>query len=79
MDSASVAKLIERGIPGASAEVTSQDNVHFQAIVTATAFAGKPVMARHRMVYAALGDLVGTDIHALSLDTLTPPAPGPAD
>jgi acid stress-induced BolA-like protein IbaG/YrbA len=46
--------------------------VHFEAIVIAAAFAGKLPLARHRMVYATLGDRMGGEIHALSLKTLTP-------
>lgn len=48
------------------------DGVHFEALVVAEAFEGKRLLERHRMVYATLGALMGTDIHALSLDTRTP-------
>jgi len=50
--------------------------VHFQAQIVAEAFAGKPTLARHRMVYAVLGERVGGEIHALSLRTLTPQEAG---
>ena len=46
------------------------DGVHFEAAVVSAAFAGKLPLARHRMVYATLGDLMGGAIHALSLQTL---------
>jgi len=46
--------------------------VHFEATVVSEAFAGKLPLARHRMVYATLGDLMGGAIHALALKTLTP-------
>ena len=49
-----------------------EDGVHFEATVVASAFAGKLPLARHRMVYATLGELMGGAIHALSLKTLTP-------
>jgi stress-induced morphogen len=46
--------------------------VHFEAQVVAAAFQGKLPLARHRMVYATLGELMGGAIHALSLKTVTP-------
>jgi stress-induced morphogen len=57
-------------------QVASPDDVHFQAQIVAEAFAGKPTLARHRMVYAVLGERVGGEIHALSLRTLTPQEAG---
>jgi len=72
MDSATIKTLIEQGLPGARADVEGADGVHFEAVVVAEAFAGKLPLARHRLVYATLGDLMGGAIHALSLKTLTP-------
>ena len=72
MDSATIKTLIEQGLSGARADVEGADGVHFEARVVAEAFAGKLPLARHRMVYATLGDLMGGAIHALSLKTLTP-------
>ncbi len=40
---------------------------HFSVRIVSPAFAGMPPVARHRAVYAALGDLMRTDIHALSI------------
>ena len=45
---------------------------HFHVTVVSAAFDGKPRIARHRAVYAALGDLMVTDIHALAIDALAP-------
>jgi BolA protein len=45
---------------------------HFQAIIVSKAFAGKNLLERHRMVFDALGDLMQTDIHALSIKAYTP-------
>ncbi|WP_313399366.1 BolA family protein [Stenotrophomonas sp.] len=45
---------------------------HFNVTVVSEAFAGKPPLARHRTVYAALGEMMQTDIHALSINALTP-------
>ncbi len=64
--------LIEQGLPGARADVHGADGVHFEATVVYEAFAGKLPLARHRMVYATLGDRMGGEIHALALKTLAP-------
>lgn len=45
---------------------------HFTVHITAAAFAGKPRLQRHRMVYAALGNLMQSDIHALSIKAAAP-------
>ncbi|HEY6543286.1 MAG TPA: BolA/IbaG family iron-sulfur metabolism protein [Dokdonella sp.] len=72
MDSTTVQNLIRQGMPEARVEVNGPDGVHFEALVVSPAFAGKLPLARHRMVYATLGELMGGAIHALSLRTLTP-------
>lgn len=45
---------------------------HFAVSIVSEAFAGLPPLARHRRVYAAVGDLMQTDIHALSIQARTP-------
>jgi BolA protein len=45
---------------------------HFRVHIVAAAFSGKPALARHRMVYTALGDMMTTDIHALAMDARAP-------
>jgi BolA protein len=45
---------------------------HFQVAVVSAVFAGKNRVARQRLVYDLLADALRTDIHALSLTTLTP-------
>ncbi len=72
MDSASLQHLIQSGMPEAKVQVNGEDGVHFEALVVSEAFAGKLPLARHRMVYATLGDKMGGAIHALALRTLTP-------
>lgn len=64
--------LIEAGLPGARVRVSGDDGVHFEAVVVSEAFRGKLPLARHRLVYATLGERMGGEIHALSLRTLTP-------
>ena len=72
MNADTIRQLIETGLPGSRAEVQGEDGVHFEAIVVCAAFAGKLPLARHRMVNATLGALMGREIHALQLKTLTP-------
>ena len=48
------------------------DGRHFTALIVSPAFAGKRLIARHQIVYAALGDRMREEIHALSMKTLTP-------
>jgi len=72
MNALHIQQLIEAGLPGASARVAGDDGVHFEAVVVCEAFRGKLPLARHRMVYATLGERMGGEIHALSLRTLTP-------
>ena len=48
------------------------DGHHFEAVIVSPAFEGKRLIARHQMVYAALGDRMKAEIHALSMKTLTP-------
>jgi stress-induced morphogen len=60
--------------PNASVDVTdltgTQD--HFQAVVVASAFDGKSRLEQHKLVYAALGELMNGAIHALALTTRAP-------
>lgn len=48
------------------------DGHHFEAVIVSPAFEGKRSVARHQLVYAALGDRMRAEIHALSMQTLTP-------
>ncbi|MEM4987174.1 BolA family protein [Collimonas sp. H4R21] len=48
------------------------DGQHFKAVIVSAAFAGKRPIQRHQIVYAALGDRMREEIHALSMKTLTP-------
>lgn len=72
MDAETIRELIEAGLPGARAEVSVEDGVHFEATVVSEAFRGKLPLARHRLVYATLGERMGGEIHALALRTVTP-------
>ena len=72
MNAQQIQDLILAGMPGAHVQVTGEDGVHFEAVVIAEVFVGKMPLARHRMVYATLGTLMGGEIHALALRTQTP-------
>ena len=48
------------------------DGAHFQAVIVSDAFAGKSRVQRHQIVYGALGERMREEIHALSMQTLTP-------
>jgi acid stress-induced BolA-like protein IbaG/YrbA len=72
MNPEEVARLIRAGLPDAQVEVQSDDHTHFAARVIAREFVGKRSLARHQLVYRALGELMGREIHALSIEALTP-------
>jgi acid stress-induced BolA-like protein IbaG/YrbA len=72
MNPQQITELIQRGLPGSRAVVASEDNVHFEALVVAERFAGLRAVQRHQLVYAALGPLMGNEIHALALKVYTP-------
>jgi acid stress-induced BolA-like protein IbaG/YrbA len=67
----SIKQGIEAGIACERVEVVG-DGQHFQAVVVSGAFAGKSRVQRHQLVYAALGERMREEIHALSMRTLTP-------
>jgi acid stress-induced BolA-like protein IbaG/YrbA len=71
-----IESLIRAGLPDATIKVRSEDNVHFEAVVVSAGFEGKRPLQRHQMVYRTLGELMGGEIHALQLTTLTPAEAG---
>ena len=71
MEPQDIKRLIEDGLPGARASVDG-DGHHFEAVIVAQQFAGKSMLQQHQLVYAALGQKMGAEIHALSFRTLTP-------
>ena len=76
MDRTDLRQLLTAAFPNAVIEVQSDDGVHFVARIVDRSFAGQGRVARHQAVYAALGECVGSEIHALSLQTLTPAEAG---
>jgi acid stress-induced BolA-like protein IbaG/YrbA len=71
VDPESVKAGIQAGLACEHLEVVG-DGQHFQAVVVSAAFAGRSRVQRHQLVYAALGDRMREEIHALSMQTLTP-------
>jgi acid stress-induced BolA-like protein IbaG/YrbA len=67
----SIEASIRTGLPCERVEVVG-DGQHFQALVVSAAFAGKSRVQRHQLVYAALGERMREEVHALSMKTLTP-------
>jgi acid stress-induced BolA-like protein IbaG/YrbA len=72
MHPAQVAELIRKAMPDAEVKVESDDQTHFSARIVSAAFDGLRGVARHQIVYRSLGALVGREIHALSIEALTP-------
>jgi acid stress-induced BolA-like protein IbaG/YrbA len=62
---------IQNGMQCDHLEVTG-DGAHFEAIIVSPLFRDKSRVQRHQVVYKALGDRMREEIHALSMQTLTP-------
>jgi len=66
-----VQRYIAQGLDCSVLEVQG-DGQHFEALIVSAAFEGKSRIARHQLVYAAVGERMRAEIHALSMRTLTP-------
>jgi stress-induced morphogen len=66
--------LIRAALPDARVEIRdlAGDGDHYAATVVSTAFAGLPRVRQHQLVYRALGDRMGGELHALQLTTAAP-------
>ena len=53
-------------------QVLGDDGTHFEAVIVSPAFEGKRMLQQHQLVYAALGDRMRAEIHALGMKTYTP-------
>jgi len=73
MQASELQSLIKAALPDAEVIVRGEGD-HFEAVVVSRQFAGRTMVQQHRLVYAALGDRMGGEIHALALRTLTPEA-----
>lgn len=74
MAAAQIEALIRAALPDAAVTITDLrgDGDHYAAHVVSSAFAGKPRVAQHKLVYAALGERMGGELHALQLTTAVP-------
>jgi len=75
MDAATIERLIREGLPDArvSIEALRDDGDHYAATIVSAAFRGKSRVQQHQMVYQALGGRMGSELHALALQTSAPP------
>jgi len=72
MESNEIKQLIEKGLPGVTVRIDGEDGVHFQGVIISEVFNGLSPLQRHQAVYKTLGDKMGREIHALSMQTYTP-------
>jgi len=69
-----IVAMIREGLPDAEVRIEdlAGDGNHFRAHVVSPAFRGKSRVQQHQMVYRALGDRMGGELHALALSTAAP-------
>lgn len=74
MNASEIEAMIKEALPDAQVQIEDLrgDGDHYAAIVVSAAFAGKPRVQQHQMVYAALKGRMGGQLHALALTTKTP-------
>ena len=70
--SESIKSHIEASLPCELVQVEGDDGYHFNAIIVSSEFRGKNMVQQHQLVYRALGERMKSEIHALSMKTLTP-------
>jgi acid stress-induced BolA-like protein IbaG/YrbA len=71
VDPAQIESWLREGLPCEHVEVQG-DGRHFEAVIVSAVFRGKSRVQQHQLVYAALGNRMQADIHALSMSTHTP-------
>lgn len=74
IDPSELSRLLEAAFPGAQVHITDLTGTrdHYEVSIVAEAFRGRSRMQQHKLVYAALGELMRGPIHALSLKTSAP-------
>jgi len=65
-------ELVDESHKHAGHEGARDGRGHFRVRIVSAQFDGRAPLARHRLVYAAVGDLMQTDIHALAIDARAP-------
>jgi acid stress-induced BolA-like protein IbaG/YrbA len=71
VEPSSIEQSIRAGLACTHLEVRG-DGAHFDAVIVSASFAGLPRVRQHQLVYAALGDRMREEIHALSMKTFSP-------
>ena len=72
LSAAQLESYITQGLACDFIQVTGDDGTHFDAVIVSPAFEGKRMVQQHQLVYAALGDRMREEIHALGMKTYTP-------
>ncbi|HEY0901359.1 MAG TPA: BolA family transcriptional regulator [Micavibrio sp.] len=74
MDAPTIEAMIKEGIPDAVVTISDLrgDGDHYAAHIVSESFRGKSRVQQHQMVYAALQGKMGTDLHALAIQTAVP-------
>ena len=74
MDALTIEQMILEGIPDAKVQISDLrgDGEHYSALITAESFRGKSRVQQHQLVYQALRGKMGTELHALAIQTGTP-------
>jgi len=71
VEASSIEDSIRAGLACTHLEVRG-DGAHFEAVIVSPAFAGLTRVAQHQLVFAALGERMRSEIHALSMRTYSP-------
>ena len=74
LSAAQLESYITQNLDCSYIKVLGDDGTHFEAVIVSPAFEGKRMIQQHQLVYAALGDRMRAEIHALSMKTYTPTA-----
>lgn len=72
LSAAQLENYITEHLPCDYIQVKGDDGTHFEAVIVSPDFVGKTMLSQHQLVYAALGDRMRAEIHALSMQTFTP-------
>jgi BolA protein len=65
-------KILDDSHKHAGHEGARSGGGHYTLYIVSSRFAGKPTLARHRMIYSTLGEMMKRDIHALNITAYTP-------
>jgi stress-induced morphogen len=74
MEAGEIEALIKAGIPDAEVTISDLrgDGDHYAALIVSPSFIGKSRVQQHQMVYQAMQGKMGTDLHAMAIQTATP-------